>query len=244
MKLDIAHKTASGGKQDNQDCCDYMEKDNTYCLLVSDGVGGYQYGECASRLVVQAMKQSFSEQPTADEAILRMHMEAAARYIAETIRENPAMAMMRTTLAAIYAGNERIVAGHVGDSRIYIFSDQSLLYRSQDHSVVMQMVQNQELHTDEVRGHPKRNIITSAIGATPPKKLNTISFDGPFSPGDGILLCSDGFWELLTKSEMMEALRCSVDSAHWLNLMEQRVGNRLSANSDNYTCLVARVLRS
>jgi len=241
MILDIACITNAGGRSVNQDCVGYANANNTWCLIVADGVGGYIHGEYASQLAVQYIKESFLSEPKVEEKILKLHMEAATRRISDIINANPTLNSMRTTLAVLYMNDKKIVGGYIGDSRIYILSNNEIFYYSKDHSLVMQMALRGEFHMNEIRGHPKRNVITSAIGKDFPKKMDTVSFNMSVSCTDGILLCSDGFWELVTEDEMLRVFAESTTSEMWLAGMEQLVGNRQSGRSDNYTCLAARV---
>lgn len=240
MKQDIAYITNPGGRKINQDSVAYAEAGGVCCLAVADGLGGYQFGEYASRLAVGYLRELFLQNPVANEENLRTHMRRTAQYISDVIRECPSMVLMRTTLVAAYLDSTQIVAGNIGDSRTYIFSGNNEIYCTQDHSLVMEMALRGELRIEDVRGHPKRNVITSALGAELPQKLDTITFDFPLCPGDGILLCSDGFWELIIEEEMLELLHHTGDAAQWLYEMDKRVGNRQFGRSDNYTCLAFR----
>lgn len=239
--LDIACITSAGGRAVNQDCPGYLESDGAYCLIVADGVGGYKRGEYASRLAVDSVKESFQTNPGADEKAVRLYMETAARHISDVISKTPDVESMKTTLSVLCLDGYQITGAHIGDSRIYVFHGGKVFYMSRDHSVVMRMVQCGELGVEEIRGHPKRNVLTSAIGKNPPKELDCVTFDISLDPMDGVLVCSDGFWELITEDEMITRLSGCSNAEHWLRGMEQLVGNRQSGRSDNYTCLAAKI---
>lgn len=241
VTLDIACITSAGGRAVNQDCSGYSEVDGAYCLIVADGVGGYKRGEYASKLAVDSVKGSFQTNPGADEKAVRLYMETAARHISDVISKTPGVESMKTTLSVVCLDGQQITVGHIGDSRIYIFHGGKVFYMSRDHSVVMRMVRHGELGVEEIRGHPKRNILTSAIGKNPPKESDVVTFDISLDPMDGVLICSDGFWELITEDEMLAHLTGCSNAGHWLRRMEQLVGNRQSGRSDNYTCLAAKI---
>lgn len=240
MKLDIAYTSSAGGRKSNQDSVGFTKKSGGYCLAVADGVGGYSYGEYASKLTVQHLKELFVQQPVISQNNLRQHIERTADFMGEVVQKNPEFRSMRTTLAAVYLNQERIVTGYVGDSRIYIFRNSQIYFCSQDHSLVMEMVQRGELPLEQLRGHPKRNVITSSVGGGQPNHIDIETHEIPLESIDGLLLCSDGFWELLSEREMINLLTKTNSAGQWLQEMEQRVGNRQTGRSDNYTCLAAR----
>lgn len=239
MSWEIACVTNVGGRKNNEDAADYEQSGETYCLMVADGVGGYQHGEYASNFVVQAIKERFLREPKAEAEILRKHLWEVVKEIAATIQTHPNLEEMRTTLSVVYLAREQAVVGYVGDSRVYVFHQQKILYSSRDHSVVMHMAMRGQLPMEEIRCHPQRNRITSSLGKKLPKEMGIVSLQPGFKAGDGVILCSDGFWELITEQEMLEALSISSSAEKWVREMERKVGNRLSAHSDNYTCLAA-----
>lgn len=241
MNLDLACITNSGSRTINQDFAGYERYGNICCLVVADGVGGCQYGEYAAYLAVESICQSFQKEPIVTEVVLHKHIQEASQHILDIIQKHPEMHTMHTTIAVVYLDENHVVVGHVGDSRIYIFHKGKIVYCSQDHSLVMQKVLKGELQADEIRSHPKRNIITSALGSQLPKQIDTRKIDFPFIPQDGILLCSDGFWELILEDEMLELLSISETTKQWVSEMERLVSNRQSSRSDNYTCLAAMV---
>lgn len=240
VKLDIAYTSSAGGRKANQDSVGFTRKNGGYCLAVADGVGGYSYGEYASKLTVQRLKELFIRQPEISRNNLRRHIEETSDFIEAVVQRNPEFRSMRTTLAAVYLNQERIITGYVGDSRIYIFRDSQVCFCSKDHSLVMEMVQRGELPLEQLRGHPKRNVITSSVGGGQPSHIDVETHEIPLESIDGILLCSDGFWELLSEREMINLLAGTSSAGQWLQEMEQRVGNRQTGRSDNYTCLAAR----
>ena len=239
MTLDIAYFSHTGGREANQDSVGYTQAGSAFCLAAADGVGGYRHGEYASALAVRCMKEFFRRQPQADERVLRRHMQETAQYVADVIAANPTLKDMRTTLCAAYLDGSRIVAGHIGDSRIYWFREGVLRYASQDHSLVMRLVQEGRLSPEQLRGHPRRNVITSAIGREMPLRLDVVSLAAAPGRGDGLLLCTDGFWELMLEEEMLSCLQTAENAGRWLQEMEGRLNGRLGAHSDNYTCLAA-----
>ena len=106
-------------------------------------------------------------------------------------------------VAATIDGNELVVA-NVGDSRLYVL-DGELKQITIDHSLVEEMVRMGGLDRAEARNHPKKNIITRAIGALDTVRVDF--FEVELKKGDMVLLCSDGLTNMLEDKEIEEILK-------------------------------------
>jgi PPM family protein phosphatase len=136
---------------------------------------------------------------------------------------------------------ERAVLAHVGDSRIYHFRRAGLLSRTCDHSLVQQMVDAGYGNAELLRTHPKRNLLTSAIGAAGAIEMTVSPHPIEVSPGDCLLLCSDGWWEYLQDAEMELALSRTKAGVDWLDEMATTIRRRGKAGHDNYSALCVSV---
>jgi protein phosphatase len=174
-------------------------------LLVADGMGGMQAGEKASRLASETAHHVLSTrmshpQPTHDEDwhdVLRQVVLAANKRIYDQAQSNPAYAGMGTTLTLLVLAGSRAHLAHVGDSRAYLFNANGvtedgakIMQMTSDHSLVARLVDIGQLTPEEARVHPQRNVIYRALGHHPTVDVDTSS--QPISPGDRLLLCSDG----------------------------------------------------
>lgn len=188
-------------------------------LVVADGMGGHKAGEIASQLAVDTIKNSLSwmlEQDDAGSTVviptpqvdndnpknnpiesrLRLAVEQANKVIFEYAQANPDKAgnLGCTVTCAMVSGSEAAVA-NVGDSRAYRMHDGQLTQVTQDHSYVWQLVTEGYIEEEEIFDHPQRNVITRALGNQPEVTVDTWSF--VLQPGDRLLLCSDGMWEMI-----------------------------------------------
>lgn len=93
---------------------------------------------------------------------------------------------------------------NVGDSRLYVYRDGQLSQITQDHSVVGEMVRKGEMPKEEARSHPKRNLITRAVGAEAEVRVDF--FDETLQAGDLVLMCTDGLTSMVEESEIEEVL--------------------------------------
>ena len=118
---------------------------------------------------------------------------------------------MGTTLVAVTVENEKMFIVHVGDSRVYLFRENNLQQITTDHSYVMELVKIGSITREEAEVHPKRNIITRAIGIREEVEADTVIED--VKQGDKILLCTDGLSNMVSKGEMTKILieQCSTE---------------------------------
>ncbi len=182
----------------------------TACVI--DGVGGYSGGEVASRLAHDVIINHLRES-SAD--VINMMKEAIAAANERIYREkqqskqNDQMACV-LTLALVDIADNKFYYAHVGDTRLYLFRDSSLVKVTRDHSFVGFLEDSGRLSEEAAMKHPKRNEINKALGFN-----DNISgqedfietADSPFLPGDMLLLCSDGLSDMIGNSTMASILR-------------------------------------
>ncbi len=170
---------------------------------VADGVGGASSGEVASATALQVLEDAVGtavgglDSDTAGiaaveaERLLDDALVAANRAVHELANSTPDHAGMATTLTAVLMLDGREAAiGHVGDSRAYLVDSAGLVQLTDDHSVVGELVRLGELDEDDAEQHPRRNVITRAIGGEDDVEVDTRTVSIP--SGSALLLCSDG----------------------------------------------------
>ena len=177
---------------------------------VADGMGGHQGGEIASAMAVELAERHTTERS------LDSLMEAARvanRAIFEKAGAEPELSGMGTTLVALTLVDgpegEELAWINVGDSRLYLMRDNELRQLSDDHSLVEELVRDGKLTANEAAYHPKRNIITRALGIDV-----DVNVDGktilPLA-GDRFVLCSDGLFNEVTVDQITSVLRRLAD---------------------------------
>ena len=171
---------------------------------VADGMGGHKAGDVASKIAVAVVERALkNERPTI--SLLRKAIEEANQAIYEEQLANPDYSGMGTTMTVIWEDEDRILLGHVGDSRAYRVRNNAISQVSLDHSMVAEMVRRGLITEDEARVHPYRNIITRALGTAPTINVDVKELEK--APGDLYLLCSDGLSEYVHPNRMNEVLR-------------------------------------
>ncbi|GAC1645238.1 MAG: Stp1/IreP family PP2C-type Ser/Thr phosphatase [Herpetosiphon sp.] len=220
---------------------------NAGAYIVADGMGGHESGEVASRLAALAAGQvltsrlaelgSGSPGVLSDASMRELVVEAAAAanravYDEGQKRHND----MGTTLTLALVVGDRCVIGNVGDSRTYRLHAGQLQRVTQDHSLVMRLVSAGQITEDEIYTHPHRNAILRSLGEKPEVEVDT--FPVRLEAGDGILLCSDGLWELVRNPRMNEVINGEAPAQQ---VVEQLVGEaNANGGDDNITAVLVR----
>ena len=224
-------------------------------FLVADGMGGHAAGEVASQLAADGIHKALVEkefepgetwpehwdpQLTAlgnllNDAVLRAHQEVTV-----AVEENPTLKGMGTTVVAAIRqeDKDRLVIGHVGDSRAYRLRDGQLTLLTNDHSWVHEQVSAGLLTEEAARSHPLKNVVTQALGGSAEPQADV--FETSMREGDLYLLCSDGLNTMITDGEIEEI----VSQGGSLKTIGQRLviaANERGGN-DNVTVLLILVL--
>lgn len=170
---------------------------------VADGMGGHRGGETASRVALQVFRSAIGcKEPDAE--IIRIAVEAANRRVHEMSLRDEALQGMGTTMSMLWAGEDRLVIAHVGDSRIYRLRDGEMKQVTDDHSFVAELVRKNVITPEMAKNHPHRNIITRAVGVDPMVQVDVLEEE--LRPGDRWLICSDGLHGLVEDQEMQQIL--------------------------------------
>ena len=181
-------------------------------LAVADGMGGHAKGEEASKIALNAIAKSvipelFNDTPFTE--LLEKGIQNANQDILDYTTKYPESSGMGTTsVCAVVKGNEVHLA-NVGDSRAYVISDDEIRGVTKDHSYVQALVDEGKITQAEAREHPKKNIITKAVGISPSveadKSILTLGSD------ESLLLCCDGVIAHLTDEDIHKIINDSPD---------------------------------
>lgn len=207
--------------------------------VVADGMGGHSAGEVASAIAVDSLRRGM------EHGYRRMDdVTVAIRIANATIRAEAGAsadrAGMGTTLTALVVLDEEehvLALANVGDSRTYRRRAGRLSRLTIDHSYVQELVQEGQITLEEARLHPRRNIVTRALGIDPRVKVDTWTITA--ATGDRYVLCSDGLVDEVPDHEIAELLAGVSDpqaAADQLVAMANRHGGR-----DNVTVVVVDV---
>lgn len=173
-------------------------------MLVSDGMGGHRYGDVASRFVHDEVGDAWENENLLNvedgvEFLRRLVMDVNRRMF-DYQQENPEYQGMGTTLVLAAVIEEAIIILNVGDSRAYAMNDRTIEQVTKDHSFVNMLVDAGEITEAEAKVHPKRNIITKAMGTD--RLIQADVFRLRNRQYDYLLLASDGLTDDLDDSEL------------------------------------------
>ena len=191
-------------RSENQDACAVLTPDGYTVAVVCDGMGGTQGGRMASAIAVETFTRELSR--SLRPGMSAGQLEQAAGYAValsnDAVREyglaHPGFERMGTTLVSAVVRDDLALVSNVGDSRAYHITREGI---RQDHSVVEDMVEKGDLTRDEARHHPRRNLITRALGTEPGVAADT--FPLKWQQGDFLLLCSDGLINTVSDQELL-----------------------------------------
>ena len=192
----------------NEDYYGAIKTLNGDIVLVCDGMGGHAGGETASRLAVEAIAAFLNVRiyPEPLQA-LSDSIVHANRVILDYAAEHPELKGMGSTCVALLVTNDCCYYGHVGDSRIYLYSRNRLQQMTRDHSFVQSLVDAGAISRKDAEHHPRKNEVTNVLGLER-MELPTLCKE-PCNPrqGDIMLLCSDGLTGMVSDDNIVEVLR-------------------------------------
>jgi protein phosphatase len=199
--LSVGVKSDKGKvRQRNEDS--YCARDNLFA--VADGLGGHLAGEVASKLAIDELVRGIEENPLPGLEEFEKIFHQANRQICQLAEANPQYHGMGTTLTAIQILEDRVLLGHVGDSRAYLYRGGELCQLTVDHSLSGELYRKGELSEQEAEHHPQKHVLTRALGTFQEVDVDTSSFR--LGVGDLLLLCTDGLHGKVSGEELSAIL--------------------------------------
>lgn len=169
--------------------------------IVADGMGGYNAGDFASRCCVESFVEQVkkNEQPTVISTMTDA-LNVANANVLKHAKENEEFSGMGTTFVAATVFEDRTYVMNVGDSRMYLVGDE-MRQITVDHSYVEEMVRKGEIQRKDARIHPKKNVITRAVGVE--EAVDADFYEIETSKEDMfLLLCTDGLTNMVEDEEI------------------------------------------
>lgn len=212
MGFDCTTRTHVGHKRK-------LNEDSLLALLdqriwvVADGMGGHEAGEVASAMVVDALARL----PPATSFLNRIGkaigaLETVNSDLMELAQSDGSDRTIGTTVVGLMADDGEFCCFWVGDSRAYRIRSGSISQISRDHSLVQDLVDAGMLKAEQAEDHPNANVLTRAVGASLPLKVDTTT--GALEAGDTFILASDGLTRLVSDDEICATFsERSIDAA-------------------------------
>ncbi len=229
-------------RKSNQDACFTGRLyENTMLIIVCDGMGGANAGNVASEMAVKCIseyvgksfRKSMNETEVAD--MLKNALISANIEIYDTSRKNSEYSGMGTTAVIAVVNNDTAVICHVGDSRAYLAND-NITQLTKDHSIVQSLIESGKLTPDEAKLHPRKNVITKALGAEEDIVPDIVTVK--LEEKDNLLFCTDGLTNYVETPDILNVFKTNQINNVAYSLVERANQN---GGGDNITVVTVTV---
>ena len=203
----------------NQDS--YIISANAYgdvLAIVADGIGGGKAGDVASTMATDYIGDAFSKSPKFDDltsamTFVRYHVSRANFQIYNKAQKYAIYKGMGTTLTGVFIGSVGTFVINIGDSRVYgLYDDATFGCLTNDHTWVMDMVRAGQLTLEEAANHPRKNVITNALGVWSNVRMDMEVINEPIST---YLICSDGLYGYVPQAAIEDVLKNDQESTQF-----------------------------
>lgn len=220
----------------NEDYADFFECEAFGLYVVADGMGGHNAGEIASHQAVEYLiefiKNNYKES-IAKDLLYRGFQYTNSKLYNYSLSEEDCFGM-GTTLTACLVYQNKVYIGHIGDSACYGIRNDQIVKLTKDHSLVQELVDSGAITEEEAQHHPRKNVITKAIGTTSYIEPEIIELD--LKEYEVFVLCTDGLTNDIDKSLILSTLRQNKDFNKTCNdLLEMA---KCRGGRDNITVLI------
>jgi PPM family protein phosphatase len=219
--------------------------------VLADGMGGYNAGDVASQMAVITItaclktkfKNAIQDNEIIDASNIKSHLvnavNTANSSIYQVSKEQPQCAGMGTTLVLSLFIDNKVVIGHIGDSRAYLLKNNDLIQLTNDHSVLQEQLDSGLLTAEQAKFATYKNFVTRALGVESEVDLELNTFN--VEVGDIYLLCSDGLSEMVDDVEIGAIIIENRDNlSHAANMLVQKANQH--GGKDNISVILIEVL--
>ena len=190
-----AHTDIGNGRSENQDCVDSAVLEDAVFAVVCDGMGGSNAGREANSRAAAIIKERIIKSYRSDFDINKIRnllvasVKTANAVVYDLGSAVPEWNGMGTTCVACLIRNGLVHTVNVGDSRAYLVTHE-IRQITKDHSMVMNLYERGDITKEELKNHPKRNVITRAVGVA--ENVEPDYFENELPQGGAVILCTDG----------------------------------------------------
>lgn len=246
--MEAAGITDRGKIRDNNEDSFLIYQDGPFSIFaVADGMGGHAAGEVASALALDTIREFVAghrqemeeglRTKTGLRTALEKMLELANLKIMTAGGQQPECAGMGTTLTFLFGAKGEFWLSHIGDSRAYLLRDGDITQLTEDHTLVKQLVRTGQITEDEMNGHPRRHILTRALGGDGNAVFDIERLT--FQDGDMVLLCTDGLYSLVEDQEICDMVQRGKDLQKALVTLVERANEQ--GGLDNITAVLVKI---
>ena len=197
-------------RSSNEDTYSYIKKDdNNFIAFVCDGMGGHLGGAYASHKAIEIINAEYAifdpKNPPKNIGVWLFNtLQKANNAVYEQSLEDENLKGMGTTVTGIIMVNGAINYAHIGDSRIYVYDEESILQITTDHTYVNSLLLNGIITYKQAAKHSGKHILTNALGIK--KDVSVDIGTIKLKKNEGIFICSDGLHNLVDGKKLQKAL--------------------------------------
>lgn len=224
--MEFAYKTDVGRiRTHNEDHVGIFEHQNGNVLaLVADGMGGHLAGDVASFMTINLLEKAWGNvedlhTPTETENWIQQAILDVNKTLYIHAEQNKECQGMGTTIVTALCTKHFVTIAHIGDSRCYLLNEHGFKKKTEDHSLVNELVRNGQITKDEAENHPRKNVLLRALGTERTIKVDVTTIE--WEVGDYLLLCSDGLSNKLSEEKMYEIIHSDLPLTEKVNKLIQ-----------------------
>lgn len=246
LRLESGSFSHDGGRDYNEDAVGDSDAFGAVRLfMLADGAGGQGGGDVAARTAIAAARSEFMRMPAFSPETLVRCLTSADLAVRKKQGDEARLARMASTFVAVLVDyrQRKAIIGNLGDSRCYVLRQDRIIAQSYDHSLVQRFIDAGLFPAAKLREHPKRNVLYASLGANE-EGVEPFVSPAPIElmSGDGIVLCSDGVWELVDEPTLCRVHAASPNVATWRDLLVSAVRGRMAPGHDNFSALLVRCI--
>lgn len=250
--LEMVARTDPGMVRNNNEDSVLVNASAGFALL-ADGMGGYNAGEVASGITTALLSNELVRAQAAGdfhrsdkngrlrgESVLQQEVARANGAVYQAARSQPQYSGMGTTLVAALFTDDRLIAAHIGDSRLYRFRGNELETITRDHSLLQEQIDSGIITAEQARHSTNRNLVTRALGVEPQVDADIGVHE--VQPGDIYLLCSDGLNDMVEDGDIATTIQLlSANLAVCADQLIQQAND--NGGRDNVSVILIKVKR-
>jgi len=219
-----------------------------FLMVLADGMGGHEGGAQASSQAIESFMNAYRSHNVEEASVserLNYALNSANRHLASIIEENPSLQGMGCTLVGVSIDTQtrEMQWISVGDSPLWLYNNNRLKRLNRDHSMrddLQKQIKRGEISEEEAATHPDRNALHSALTGGSIELVDQPASTYPLSPGDTILLASDGLFAL-SKQEIEKLLSYPSSAQKTVYALLKLVERKGRKGQDNTTTLIFKV---
>lgn len=248
MRVQYGNLSRTGVRETNQDAMGIFADEGVFAI--ADGMGGLEHGERISAAAIEAVRQRLPRLSERARALAMAPTTEARTALFDEIEDllnqsatdlynmaDQAGLRMGTTLSTVVLAGDRIVIGHVGDTRVYRIRKDQVKVLTEDHSVAASQLRRGQLTVAEYNKSPQRSILYQSLGTTAEIEPDVV--EASLAAGDVLVLCSDGVWAHLEPEQVAVLANNEDPRVAARNLADTAIAR---GSDDNATAIVVRVL--